>query len=121
MEELKTALTAVGMLLMMIAVFAGAYWAPRLIAKRYRGSNILPEQLRIISKVPLGKDQFLIVVKASERMFLLGATSHDISLITELDPADFPVAAPQTPAITDTDFLSVLKNVLKYPKSGGKG
>jgi len=121
MEELKTVLTAVGMLLMMIAVFAGAYWAPRLIAKRCRGSYMLPEKLRIISKVPLGKDQSLIVIKAAEKIFLLGATSHDISLIAELDPADFPVAAPQAPAITDTDFLSVLKNVMKYPKSGGKG
>lgn len=121
MEELKTILTAVGMLLMMVAIFAGAYWVPKLIAKNYRGSGTLPDKLRIISKVPLGKDQSLIVVRAADRLFLLGATSHDISLITELDPADFPLATPEAPTITGADFSSVLKNVFKYPKTGGKG
>ena len=121
MEELKTILTAVGMLLMMVAIFAGAYWAPKLIAKNYRGSGTLPDKLSIVSKVPLGKDQSLIIVKAGDRLFLLGATSHDISLITELDPADFPPASPEAPLVAGMDFSSVLKNVFKYPKSGGKG
>ncbi|HHU05258.1 MAG TPA: flagellar biosynthetic protein FliO [Clostridiales bacterium] len=120
MEELKTILTAVGMLLLMIAIFAGAYWAPRLIAKSYKGLSPLPDKLRVVSKIALGKDQSLIVVKAADRLLLLGATPREISLITELDPADFPVISPEAPKLTGTSFSDVLKNVLKNAKSDGK-
>jgi len=121
MEVLKSILTAVGMLLMMAAVFAGAYWAPKLLARRYKSRNMLPDKLEIVSRVLLGKDQALIVAKAAERVFLLGVTAQSISLISELDPADFPVSPVGEQVITDTDFMSVLKNVLKYPKSGEHG
>lgn len=120
MEELKTILTAVGMLLLMVAIFAGAYWAPRLIAKSYGGLNTFSDKLRIVSRIALGKDQSLIVVKAADRMFLLGATPREISLITELDPADFPITSPEAPKLTGASFSAVLKNVLKNAKSDGK-
>jgi len=118
LEELKTILSAVGMLLLMVAIFAAAYWAPRLMMKGYGGVNSLPDSLRVVSKIALGKDQSLIVVKAADRLFLLGATPREISLITELDPADFPLTTQEAPKLTGMDFSSVLKNLLK--KSDGK-
>ncbi|HET6583826.1 MAG TPA: flagellar biosynthetic protein FliO, partial [Nannocystaceae bacterium] len=70
------------------------------------------EPLRVVSRVALGPKQQIVWLVAGDRALLVGATEHNISLISELGrvrnemPVDFPEASQ--PA-TATD-----------PNAGGK-
>ncbi len=118
MENWLEVLSMVGTLVLMLAVFAGAYFASRLIGKRYRPGVQGEKAIRILERAPLGRDQSLLLVKTAGKFFLLGATPQHVEKICELDPEQLPSleAAEQGPG----DFLSVMREAWKT-RSGKAG
>ncbi len=122
-EELMAVLSMVGTLLLVIAVLVAAYFATRMVAKGYGGSLSTRRNMEVLDRLPLGKDQSLLVVRVGGRVLLLGCTPNHIQALEELNPGDYEKAeaAASQPG---TDFLSVWKTVLgrgKQSPSDAKG
>lgn len=108
--EAKEILSMVGTLVLMLLVFVAAYYVSKFVAKKYSPKASASKNLEIIENLNVGKDKSIMVVKAAERLFLVGVTGHEFTLLSELDPSEFPithVANTQT-----NDFRSTLRDVI---------
>ncbi|MBS7402653.1 MAG: FliO/MopB family protein [Oscillospiraceae bacterium] len=110
-------ISIIGTLLLMVAVFVGAYYVTRLVGKRYNVPTGGAKRVFVLESTPVGKDSALMVVKAGEKIFLVGSTSHGINLISELDPESFPYEPTEQPK---NSFRSVFRNTL-IMKNGRPG
>ncbi|ODU57554.1 MAG: hypothetical protein ABT01_02010 [Clostridium sp. SCN 57-10] len=119
METFKLIASMVGTLLLMVAVFAGAYYASKLIGARYQGGTAQRGRIEVAARQTVGRNQTLLVVKAAEKAFLIGVAEKNISMLAELDPEAFP-SAPQS-SETSVSFVSVLQDVLQNRKGRGEG
>jgi flagellar biogenesis protein FliO len=86
-------------------------------ARRAAGGSAAGLSLRVVDAVSLGSGRSVTVVRSGERFFLLGATTHSISLIAEFGPGDVAackLAAEQTEGLARlpamTAFLRSLRN-----------
>ena len=81
-------LSLLGILLVLILVLAGSYlftrWAAGTgLAGRF-GASGGGERLRILERLPVGRDQALLVVLAAGRYFVIGSSPSGFSLLAEL-------------------------------------
>lgn len=115
-EEFQLALSMIGTLLLMVAIFVGAFFVSKWVAKRYQapGSSGFQGNMEVLERVVVGKDQCLLLVKVTGRVFLLGVTPHQIEKIEEMDP-DAIVKKESGPGMK-TDFLSVFKDAFQKQK-----
>lgn len=116
-EELNTVLSMAGTLILMVAVFAGAYFASKWFAKKYNPSGgTAAGNIEVLDRTALGKDQYLILVRVAGRVYLLGVASQQITKIEELDPENlrFQENTPKTAM----DFGAMLKEA--FGKQGLK-
>lgn len=93
MGSFAQALSMVGTVILMIAVFVGAYYVSKFVGKRYNPQNGDAKNITVLENQNIGKDKSLIIVKAANRAFLIGSTPRELTLISELDPeniADVP-------------------------------
>ncbi len=100
----------VGTVILMVAVFVGAYYVSKFIGKRYQPRNGIAKNITIIESQNVGKDKALFIVKAANRAFLIGSSPHEFSLISELDPENI-IDVPETSPFKK-DFSSVLRSAL---------
>lgn len=108
-----------GTLIMMIAVFIGAYFASKIVATRYQGaSGSTKNSIEIIDRKMLGREQSLITVRTAGKVFLLGITAQQINKIDELDGSFFEESLTAIQA--KPDFLNTLKFALKKTSSEKK-
>ncbi|MPM55811.1 hypothetical protein SDC9_102608 [bioreactor metagenome] len=116
-----------GMLAAVLGVLVLAWLFTRYLARRAPGlGGLLPGRsgkLRLLERMPLGREQFLAVVQAGEIYFLLGVTGSGVSLLRELSAeeaaawdseaqAASPPAGPEAPI----PFRDALRDVLKQRK-----
>lgn len=62
----------------------------RLGSRRFRGSSSSP--VRVVHRQHLSRTSSVAVVAIGERVLVLGATEHSISVLAELDPDELPEA-----------------------------
>ena len=72
-----------------VAVLALCYYVTRRLNRlpafsRYAGGIPREGRLEVLSRVPLGKDQSLVMAAVGKRCFLLGCAAGSVSLLTEL-------------------------------------
>ena len=102
----------VGAFVLMVLIFVGAYYATKLMGRHYSSQGASSRDMRVIDKLFLERDRFLLIVEAGGKVLLLGVSPQRIDTLAELDRealTDLP------PAQENTDFLSLLKNRLKRP------
>lgn len=107
--------TVIGTLIGIAAILYLAYIATKLLGRRM---NIRPggsRRLQIIDSVSVGKDKSVMIVKAGERTFLVGAAQGGVSLISELDSSEFEAedTKPLKQSETGMDFKTAFKTVLE--------
>lgn len=82
-------LSLLGILAVMAGILVGAYYFTRWAG---RGLGTLPgmgsQNLRVLDRISLGRDQSMLVVRANERYFLVGAAPSGVSLLAELSPEE---------------------------------
>jgi len=100
----------VGTIILMIAVFAGAYYVSKFVGKRYQPRNGVTRNISILESQNVGKDKALLIVKAANRAFLIGTASHEFTLISELNPEDL-IDVPEVNPVKK-DFSAVLRSAL---------
>ncbi len=111
-KELESVLSIIFTLVMIVLVFVGAYFASKFIGGYYQKTNSRGKsRIDLIEKKMIAKDQSLLIVKIEDKVFLLGATPHNISKIEELDLeiSDQEESQPLVPP----NFLDVLKGMIK--------
>ena len=103
-----------------VLILGLAYWFTRFVAARglpggFGASG--SEQLQILARLSLGKDQMLAVVRAGERYFLLGITAAGISNLaefTEEEAGSWAAAAEGQPV--PPSFREALRTVIQQKK-----
>lgn len=111
MDKFLTILSGVGTLILMVAVFAGAYYVSKYISKKYQPKYGSGKNIEIIERTVLGKNQTLTLVKVSGRVFLIGCTEQNINKIEEFDETLFPELPESSPE--EINFLSVFSDAYK--------
>lgn len=112
MLEENTLFSALGVLLVVLAICALAYWFTRYVAvsgalggfRTAAGGG----RLRVLAQLGIGKEERLLVAAAGERCFLLGVTPAGISLLAELTGeeaaawSEAETTAPAPPSFRDS-------------------
>lgn len=80
-------LSLLGILLVLLLVLAGCYLFTRWAGVGLGGRlGLTPSggRLRVLERLPVGRDQALLVVEAANRHFLLGSSPSGLSMLAEL-------------------------------------
>jgi len=122
-QDFMTILTGIGTIVLMLAVFVGAYYFSKFVSKKYQPKNGGTRNIEIIERMAVGKDQSLALVKVSDKVFLLAFTAQSVTKIEEMDASLFPensvsYGAGETSFMT---FFTDAYNNLLNKKNEGKG
>jgi len=104
--------SVIGLVAFMILIFAAAYYAAKLMGKHYSMQSSSSRNMRVIDKLQVGRDRFLLIVEAGEKVLLLGISPQHIGTLAELESEGFD---DPTPVPGNVDFLSLFKSRLKKP------
>ena len=83
----KDILSLLGILLVLLLVLGGCWLFTRWAGTGLAGQMITPagqRQMKVLERLPVGKDQALLVVQLADRFFLLGSSPSGFSLLAEL-------------------------------------
>lgn len=72
------------LLIAFAVVLIMAYFAARFIGGRFNAARITASGGRILENLPLGPNRSVCTVEMAGRVFLLGVTDHNISLLGEI-------------------------------------
>lgn len=111
----------IGTLVLLIAIFFGAYWFSKKMGQRYQVSqSSVPNGVELLVRQVIGKDEMLLIVRISGRVFLLGVTPQHIEMLKELDPEPYQDMTVTPP--TNDSFRELMKGLLKnVPGKKGDG
>lgn len=105
MEILKLLLA----LVIVVAFFFLAYIVTRVVA----GGNFLGikgKNIRILEKLPLSRDSSILLLKAVDKVLVVGVTSSGMTTLRELEPDAVEI---EEPTAGGQDFASVFKIALR--------
>ena len=77
-----------------VLIAACAWAALHVLRQRRQRAGGDAELPRVIGATALGSRERIVVLRASGRVFMLGVTAHQVSMLAELDHADAVPAAP---------------------------
>ena len=81
----KDLLSLVGILAVLAGILAGSYYFTRWAGQ---GLGTLPglggQNLRVLDRINVGRDQSVLLIKAGQRYLLLGCTPTGLTLLAEL-------------------------------------
>jgi flagellar protein FliO/FliZ len=83
---MKVFLQLLWTILCVVVIIGLAYWVTKHLAangKLYGFGNSRGENLTVLARLTLGKDQQLLVVQAGSRYFLLGVTAAQLTTLAE--------------------------------------
>lgn len=103
-------LSMIGTVLLMIAVFVGAYYVSKFVGRNYQPRNGASNNLSVLESHAVGKDRSLLIVKVANKAFLVGSTPHEFTMISELNPED--LVDMHNSIQIKKDFSSVLRAAL---------
>ena len=110
-------LSLVGMLGGFFLILFLAYWATKVLARGYAASGT-GRMIEVLDRMSLGQEKQLLVVKAADKVLLLGVTAHHIEKLEELDAG----ALPQPPSNPQSGaFFAALKSALEQKKGKESG
>jgi flagellar protein FliO/FliZ len=108
--------------LLIALIIAAAYFATKYIAKNgvaKRGGA----DIKIISSRPLSRDKQLLVAEISDFIYILGVSTHGISLIDKIPKSEFHSSLPEEPnpsGRTMSDFAKEFAERFKGTYHDGK-
>ena len=117
---LDNILSLVWLLVCVLAIAVLAYLFTKYVAGRgggFPGAGGGNTRLKAMARLPLGRDQSLVLVQAGERYLLLGSAPSGVNLVAELTQEEAQAlcaAPPGQPA--HPSFGEALRDVLKQKK-----
>ena len=117
---LDNILTLLWLLICVLAIVVLAYLFTKYVAGKGGGFGISgsgTEQFKVLSRLPLGREQFLALVQAGNRYFLLGVASTGVSPVAELSQEEAQaLCQPPGGQSAPPSFGASLRAVLKQKK-----
>ena len=121
-------LSVLWVLICTVAVLALCYYVTRRLNRlpafsRYAGGIPREGRLEVLSCVPLGKDQSLVVAAVGKRCFLLGCAAGSVSLLTELteeEAAAWTTHREEKSPTEKTSFRDAMSELLKQKVQRGE-
>lgn len=118
MPQGSVVLSLLGGLFLFVLVLVLAWYCSRWLGGRF-GFTAAGGTVRVLERVMVGPDRSLLVIKAGDRVWLLGVTSQHIEKLGELDPALYPEReAPEAGGVPD--FSAALQSAIKGWMPGKK-
>ena len=119
LDGLSSLFSLIWLLVCVLVVAVLAWLATRYVAGRggMIGASGGSERFKVLSRLPLGREQSAVLVKAGEKYLLLGVTPSEISLLKELTAEEAEAVyalPPDQPA--PPSFGEALRSVLKQKK-----
>ncbi len=102
------------MLVCVVLIIGLAYWFTRYVAGRGAlGAFSGQRRMEVLDRMPLGRDQSVVLARVGERYLLLGAGTAGITLLAELTAEEAaswkpPETAGERPGFKEA-FLTVMK------------
>lgn len=103
----------IGVLLPVIGILVLSYWCSRYLGKRWGGS-ISGSYLKIIDRIQVGADRYLLLVKLQDHTYLIGVSDKGVQLLTEAD-GTFEVPEQEKGTV---GFQEILKACGSFTKGG---
>ena len=121
LDGLDSLFSLIWLLICVLVVVVLASLFPRYVAGRGDGMAGLSgasERLKVLSRLSLGREQGVMLVKAGEKFLLLGVTPAGITLLKELtqEEADAICPPPDPDLPPPPSFGEALRTVLKQKK-----
>ena len=118
-DGLVEILSLIGSVVLMLLLLWGAYRLSRFLAEKATITRSRARSISELDRFVVGPEQFLSVVKAGSRVFLLGVTKGNISMLSELDAGELEDSLNDDPPEVGTDadnrsdFVSKLMEKIK--------
>lgn len=106
------ALSIIGTIVLMIGVFAAAYFVSKYVGKHYKPRYGASKNITVIDSTAVGKDRSILLVKVGEKVFLIGSTPNELTYLSELSAEQFASDSDTEQALPN-DFISTFRNVIK--------
>lgn len=121
LDGLDSLFSLIWLLICVLVVVVLAYLFTRYVAGRGGGMAGLSgasERFKVLSRLSLGREQGIMLVKAGEKFLLLGVTPAGITLLKELtqEEADAICPPPDPDLPPPPSFGEALRTVLKQKK-----
>lgn len=121
-------LSVLWVLICTVAVLALCYYVTRRLNRLpafscYAGGIPREGRLEVLSRVPLGKDQSLVVAAVGKRCLLLGCAAGSVSLLTELteeEAAAWTTRREEKGSTEKTSFRDAMSELLKQKVQRGE-
>jgi flagellar biogenesis protein FliO len=117
MNDWAEVLSIIGTVVLMLAVFVGAYYVSKYVGKHYQPGHGFSKNITVLDSANVGKDRALLIVRVGEKAFLIGSAPQAFTLLSELDAEQFAAVSAEAPP-SQKDFLSVFRGVIKGRKPG---
>ena len=107
-------LSLLGILLALLLVLGGCYlftrWAGRGLGGGLGGGSA---RMRVVERLPVGRDQALLVVRVADRYLLVGSSPNGFSLLAELTEEEGALWAPAEPTTDQPgmDFRELVRKL----------
>ena len=118
----QSALSALGMLVLAVAILFLAYWATRALGvwqMKHAAGTFLgagAERFRVLAQLSLGRAERLMLVQVQESCLLLGVTQYGVALLKELRAEEAAALLEQQAAASPARFAEVLRDGLRKRK-----
>lgn len=110
----QTVLSMIGTLVLLVAIFFGAYWFSKKMGQRYQVAQSSGKNgVELLVRQMLGKDEMLLIIRTGGRVFLLGVTPQHIELLRELDPEKYKDMSPAAASPANDNFLQIMKGLIR--------
>ena len=103
------------MLACVVLIIGLAYWFTKYVAGRGAlGAFSGGRRMEVLARLPLGRDQSVVLARVGERYLLLGAGTAGVTLLAELTGEEAAAwKAPETAAEGKPGFQEAFLNILK--------
>jgi flagellar biosynthetic protein FliO len=109
-------------LLCVVVIIGLAYWVTKYLVAggfRQRVGGVRRDDLAVLARLPLGKDQQLVVIQAGSRCFLLGVTATQVTTLAEFTQQEaeaWLAEHDQTPEGQPSGFGQALREALRQKR-----
>ena len=119
--DFETVTSLIGMVGLVGLVLAATYYATRFLGKHYSGQISLGKQIRIIDRLDLGRDRYLLVVHTAGKTLLVGVTPQNLNTLAELDDQDLEQQTSDSDSAGNMEsFSHWLKKLRRFGGADGQ-
>jgi len=119
LEGDETVVSFLWMLICVVLIIGLAYWCTKYVAGRGTFGAFQGERrMQVLDRLPLGRDQSVILARVGERYLLLGAGTAGVTLLAELTAEE--AASWKPPAAEAEERLGFKEALVTVMKQRGR-